>query len=86
MKKNAPRLVLVEWEDSAQPVPSWMFLDDLPAMNPVKCKSVGWIVGESKSVMMLAPNIGDFETSAQGSGFIRIPMRCITRVVGLVAR
>lgn len=78
--------LLVEWQDSAQPVPSWRFLDDAPAMAVVACVSVGWVVQETREVLMLAPNLGDQHTpSAQGSGFIRIPKRAVTRRVNLRA-
>lgn len=73
------KLVLVEWVDSAQPLPNWRFLDNLPPLDAVICRSVGWLVGETKTVKMLAPNIGlaDDGTFEQASGFIRIPTRCI---------
>lgn len=82
---SKPRLVLIEWLDSAQPVPGWHFLGDAPDVEVVRCCSVGWLVGESKRAKMLAPNIAALEHggSSQGSGFIRIPARSITRVVDL---
>ncbi|VAW96644.1 hypothetical protein MNBD_GAMMA23-780 [hydrothermal vent metagenome] len=77
--------MLVEWEDSAQPISSWRYLNDVPALNVVECVSVGWMVGKNDSVIMLAPNIGDCKNGegAQGSGFIRIPQAAITRMVKL---
>lgn len=83
---NEYPLVLIEWVDSAQPVGSWRYIDDLPELEPVRCVSVGWKVAENEHVTMLAPNIGDFETAQgpQASGFIRIPRACITRVASLV--
>ena len=79
------KLVLIEWVDSAQPLSAWCFLDDLPASDVVHCRSVGWLVGNSRDVKILAPNIGDLKGggSAQGSGFIRIPSKAITRLVEL---
>jgi hypothetical protein len=84
--KPLPKLVLVEWEDSAQPSPGWAFLENAPALDVVRCVSVGWLVGRSERVTMLAPNIGDIESEggAQGSGYIRIPTSCVTRTVDLV--
>ena len=80
-----PELVLVEWEDSAQPVSSWHHINDAPSLEIVQCVSVGWLVGDSDRVIMLAPNIGDIENGdgAQGSGFIRIPKAAITKKVSL---
>lgn len=84
--KTADHLILVEWSDSATPVSAWHFLSDLPEVDCVRCKSVGWIVGESDDVIMLAPNLGDcdsFET-AQACGCIRIPKVSISRRVTLL--
>ena len=74
-------LLLVEWVDSAQPVSSWHYLNNPPSLEIIQCISVGWKVQESDSVLMLAPNIGDYESGngAQGTGFIRIPKASITR-------
>ncbi|WP_086931633.1 hypothetical protein [Agarilytica rhodophyticola] len=69
-----PKLIKVKWIDSAQPVPSWSFLEDMPDMEAINCESVGWLVAESDDVIMLAPNIANVGSeSAQGSGFMRIP-------------
>lgn len=78
-------LVLVEWEDSTQPISNWRYLNDAPKLEVVECVSVGWVVGKNDAVIMLAPNLGDFKfgEGAQGSGFIRIPQAAITRMVNL---
>lgn len=79
-RKIAPKnpLLLIEWMDSVQPVPGWQFLNDAPALEAIRCQSVGWLVGETAKVKMIAPNIGgDFE---QGSGFLRIPVRSIMSI------
>ncbi len=83
-KKHNP--ILVEWTDSAQPIAAWMFLENKPGLEIVECVSVGWPVGETDEVLMLAPNLGDIESggSAQASGFIRIPKSAVTRRVELV--
>ncbi len=84
-QKMKQKLVLIEWVDSAQPLPGWRFLNDLPSLAVVHCKSVGWLVGASKAVRMLAPNLGDVvaQGDAQASGFIRIPVASIIRQVAL---
>lgn len=67
------KLVLIEWLDSAQPSPGWLYTNDLPSIEPVYCRSIGWLVAESENVVMLAPNMGEVGTDAeQGCGFIRI--------------
>jgi hypothetical protein len=84
MAKASRNLMLIEWEDSAQPLPAWRFLDDAPPLEAVKCMSVGWEVGRANGVLMLAPNLGDASSgSPQASGFIRIPESCIKRRVRL---
>ena len=80
--ENLPKLVLIEWVDSAQPVPGWCFIDQAPELKIIKCASVGWLVGEGDGVKMLAPNVGDLDSDEkQASGFIRIPTQAITREV-----
>jgi len=78
-------LVLIEWDDSAQPKPNWVFLSHIETPEIVKCVSVGWLVFDGKNVKALAPNIGDYDDSdsVQGSGIICIPSRSITRLVKL---
>jgi hypothetical protein len=79
------KLLLVEWVDSAQPISGWRHLSDLPKIEIIECVSVGWQVGKTDSVIMLAPNIGDIESgdNAQASGFIRIPTAAVTRIAEL---
>ena len=65
---------------------AWMFLEKKPSLEAIQCVSVGWVVGETDEVLMLAPNLGDIKSggSAQGSGFIRIPKSAVTRRVVLI--
>lgn len=79
-------LLMIEWVDSAQPVATWSYLSDAPSIEAIHCKSVGWLVGETDSVKMLAPNLGNLQDpeSAQGSGFMRIPTACVTKETTLV--
>ena len=78
-------LVMVEWEDSARPVPDWTYLADFPAsvIRCVHCVSVGWLIHDG-DVKALSPNMGDIGSeNMQVSGVIRIPARCIVRIVEL---
>ena len=83
---NPDNPILVEWIDSAQPISAWMFLENKPSLEIIQCVSVGWLVGETDDVLMLAPNLGDIESggSGQASGFIRIPKSALTRRVELI--
>jgi hypothetical protein len=78
-------LVLVEWADSTQPTSSWSYLASPPDLEVILCVSVGWKIGENERVLMIASNIGDYESGdgAQGCGFIRIPKASITRIATL---
>lgn len=75
-------LVLIEWEDSAQPIAEWQYLADFEGLSIVECASVGWLIQDDDKVKVLAPNIGDVGNpeTAQASGVIRIPSRCVTRI------
>jgi len=79
-------LVIVEWVDSSQPQASWSFLKDMPAPKAVQCVSVGWLVHRSEEVICLAPNMGDIRSeleSAQTSGNMTIPTRCVLKITCL---
>ena len=81
-------LVLVEWEDSTQPIAQWVYLADFVTKTAVNCASVGWLIHDGDDVKALAPNMGELGDgdSVQASGIIRIPSRCITSVVRLAER
>lgn len=73
---------MIEWEDSAQPIPSWVYLSDIDEMSAVLCASVGWLIHDGNEVKVLAPNMGNLKSkdTVQVSGVIRIPARCIVNV------
>ena len=79
-------LVLIEWEDSARPIPEWLHLSDYTPSAAVKCASVGWLIQDDEMTKALAPNMGEIESASQiqACGIIRIPARAITRIVRLV--
>ncbi len=79
------RLVLVEWEDSKQPIAAWQFLREIEGGKTCCCISVGYLVSEENGVKVLAPNLADIsnEDDTQVSGLITIPDSCIKRVADL---
>ncbi|MGD9966718.1 MAG: hypothetical protein AB7T59_09375 [Hyphomonadaceae bacterium] len=85
MAETACPLVLIEWEDSAQPVAAWSHLKHFEPGGVVRVASVGWLIHDGDDLKALAPNLGglDGACSAQVSGVIRIPARCVVRVVRL---
>ena len=79
---NACPLVMIEWEDSAQPIPAWSYLASFEAPGTIRCVSVGWMIRDDDQMKALAPNMGaiDDENSVQISGVIQIPTRCVLHV------
>ena len=62
--KDCP-LVMIEWEDSAQPLPNWRYLADFEADGAVLCTSVGWLIHDGEDVKALAPNMGGAQDRRQ---------------------
>lgn len=86
-KQNRPlpqapyRLVLVEWEDSARPIPGWQWVEDYELPETIRCLSVGYLIAETESAIALAPNLGDLaQPKAQACGIVRIPQRAIIKM------
>jgi len=79
-------LVLIEWEDSVQPLPTWLWLSQCDEFSFVICQSVGWLIHDGEQVKALAPNLSvcSDQEDAQISGLIRIPARSIRKVVVLM--
>lgn len=75
-------LVMIEWEDSAQPVSGWAHLESVEPGSVVQCASVGWLIHDGADLKVIAPNFGGLESehNAQVSGVIRIPTRCVRAV------
>ncbi len=63
------RLVMIEWEDSAQPMPSWAYLVSLDATKAVRCVSVGWLIHDGDDVKGSRPEHGEPKRRMQRAGF-----------------
>jgi hypothetical protein len=76
---------MIEWQDSAQPIPSWSYLSSFEAPGIILCASVGWMIRDDAEMKALAPNMGAInnENSVQVSGVIQIPTRCVVSVTRL---
>lgn len=76
---------MIEWEDSAQPIPSWSYLTSFEAPGTIRCVSVGWMIRDDDQMKALAPNMGaiDDENSVQVSGVIQIPTRCVLHITAI---
>ena len=78
------RLVLVEWEDSARPIPSWEWIDNYQLPETVPCVSVGYLIADAEAAIALAPNIGDIgREHLQASGILRVPRSAVRRITDL---
>jgi hypothetical protein len=81
MPDNCP-LVIIRWEDSAQPLPAWRHLSQLPATRAIECATVGWLLKDGEDVKVLCQSVGDIDTphNAQASGIMTIPTRCVISI------
>lgn len=72
------KLVLVEWIDSYGCGTNWETVDDMMAITPHYCKSVGWIVKETDEMILVVPHIspdnGDIGAKLSGCGDMAIPV------------
>lgn len=75
-------LVIVRWEDSAQPVPRWQHLADLEMPQIVECATVGWLIRDDDKVKVVAQSMGGINTddNIQTSGVMAIPARCVISI------
>lgn len=80
------KLVQVEWVDSRQPTSHWERLDDLSHLAPCACMTVGYLVVESDTHVVIAHSIGDDGENPQGTGLTAIPSECIKKMTELVAK
>ncbi len=86
--EQSPPLVLIEWLDSRQPVPTWQWLEHIEPRRPHLCVSVGFLMQDDADAKVLAPNLGASNGSSdwdQASGVITIPASAVQRMVRLDA-
>jgi hypothetical protein len=84
--EKSPPLVLIEWLDSGQPVPTWQWLEHIEPRRPHLCVSVGFLMQDDAEAKMLAPNLGASNGSSdwdKASGVITIPTSAVQRMVRL---
>ena len=84
--KKQSRLVLVEWLDS-HAGRGWQDMDRINAQTvPLYCRSVGWLVAESKDCKTIVPHIAgekDGDRMMQGCGDLVIPTKAIVKTTNL---
>ncbi len=82
------KLVLIDWLDSHHNRDGWRVLDEDEKPEATVCRSVGWLVAESRDAKTIIPHTAGWrggEGPNQGCGDITIPSCCILRVVELEA-
>jgi hypothetical protein len=81
MQGDCP-LVIIRWEDSAQPIPCWQHLSDLSPPDIVECATVGWLLRDDDAVKVVAQSIGGInaDDNIQASGVMAIPTRCVISI------
>ena len=81
MHKDCP-LVIIRWQDSAQPLPSWQYLAALPKTRAIECATVGWLLKDDDDVKVICQSVGDLDNpkNAQASGIMTIPARCVLSI------
>ncbi len=81
MQTKCP-LVIIRWQDSAQPISAWKYLSDLPRTWPIECATVGWLLKDDDDVKVICQSVGDLHNpnNAQASGIMTIPARCVVSI------
>jgi hypothetical protein len=73
------KLVLIEWVDSHSGR-GWQDRSRIEeCAQLLRCKSVGWIVSETKEVIVIVPHVSGGDTMLQGLGDLVIPKCAITK-------
>ena len=73
------KLVLIDWVDSVGDGTRWRELDDIKKDKPVKIRSVGWILAETKESMTIVAHLSD----SHGQGEMTIPSEAIKKITVL---
>lgn len=78
------RLVMIFWEDSRVPRDSWEWIKHDIYPKCTSCQSVGFVVAETESAILLAPTIGhEDDGDKQMIGGITIAKRQIVKTICL---
>lgn len=73
------KLVLVEWLDAVTDDAGWKKIEDVAKTRPPVCKSVGWILKDTKTHITIAATIH----GADCDGDVTIPRGMIRKVTEL---
>lgn len=75
-------LVLIQWEDSRQPLSEWRHLDGLELPEVSACTTVGWLLKDEKHRKVIAQTLGGLgdNDNPQATGIMVIPARCVIAI------
>jgi hypothetical protein len=80
------KLVLIEWVDS-HAGRGWQTMERIAAASePLYCRSVGWLLSETKDCKVIVPHIGgekNGDVIMQGCGDLTIPAKAIVKMTVL---
>lgn len=82
MKEKRPKLVMIEWIDSASGGGYWEDREDTEATLPVECTTVGFLIDDGPDHKTVASSI----TGDQAGGSLVIPKSAIKRIRRLVSK
>lgn len=80
------RLVYVEWLDSYGCSASWQHLSAAKDSAPMLCRSVGWLLHDTKECKIVVPHVSDVghpTITPQGCGDMTIPTKAIVHLLDL---
>lgn len=78
------RLVLIEWTDACGGMrQGWKPTADMIGRKPHPCRSVGWIIEDADTHIVLVPHLSN---DGDGDGELTIPKGWTQRIVDLVVR
>lgn len=72
---NPPQIAIVTWLDTSH-YPGWFGSQDTLPDKPLKMETVGWLIQQTKAVVILAMTVSEFKVGE----FLVIPIGCVQSV------
>ena len=80
MKSFLNKPVYIEWFDSLGCSPNWEFIEDDLDLEPIICKTLGFLMKESKEYIIIIPHLVEVEHQKQGCGDMMIYKKQIKKI------
>lgn len=68
MKSDCAKIIVIEWLDSKGVTHEWEFWDEVEALEPSKCVSVGFLVEETDTYKTIGQSISDTQVIGRTTG------------------